>query len=373
MKETMGQIIKRLRKERGFTQEELAEQVGVTFQAVSKWENDNGMPDISQIIPLATVFNVSTDVLFGRVGTDDNKQVWQLIEQATAFIDETGSAESLYRCYQALHEGLKTYPTNAALLMRRLETGIALAYPENDCYAPKFAEEIYQNCIHEADLIIKYGNNTNNILRARMIMVILHGAYNNPQAAKSHLEHFPWRADMTVHKLSAFISHWEKDYKTQAQQLQTDYMYHVEAMLDDMVDLSECYHALGNLKDAIFVLEQTLTPIDNLAGSNEIHPHLHYRERGDLYALLAKLYLEAGDTPAALEQLSKMVTYDITATTAKAETALSSPLLRDVTHNFYWSPPGAGECLRKKLNDPAFAPLHEHPQFAELLEKANSL
>ena len=58
MKETMGQIIRRLRRERGFTQEELAEHIGVTFQAVSKWENDTGMPDISQIVPLASVFEV---------------------------------------------------------------------------------------------------------------------------------------------------------------------------------------------------------------------------------------------------------------------------------------------------------------------------
>lgn len=65
MTETMGEIIKKLRKERNLTQEELAEQIGVTSQAVSKWENNTGMPDISQIIPLASVFDVSTDILFG--------------------------------------------------------------------------------------------------------------------------------------------------------------------------------------------------------------------------------------------------------------------------------------------------------------------
>ena len=61
MKETMGQIIRRLRRDRGFTQEELAEHIGVTFQAVSKWENDTGMPDISQVLPLASVTLPETD------------------------------------------------------------------------------------------------------------------------------------------------------------------------------------------------------------------------------------------------------------------------------------------------------------------------
>ena len=73
MKDNIGQIIKKLRKERNLTQEELAEQLGVTSQAVSKWENGYGLPDISQVIPLASVFNVSTDVLFGlyEKNTDD--------------------------------------------------------------------------------------------------------------------------------------------------------------------------------------------------------------------------------------------------------------------------------------------------------------
>ena len=79
MKETMGQIIRRLRRERGFTQEELAEHIGVTFQAVSKWENDTGMPDISQIVPLASVFEVSTDVLFGLADTTEDEEAQMCI------------------------------------------------------------------------------------------------------------------------------------------------------------------------------------------------------------------------------------------------------------------------------------------------------
>lgn len=101
MKESMGQIIRRLRKERGLTQDELAEILGVTFQAVSKWENDSGMPDISQVVPLATVFNVSTDVLFGIYGTDN--AVWmrltakELTDLAEDFGSYAGTAASEYR------------------------------------------------------------------------------------------------------------------------------------------------------------------------------------------------------------------------------------------------------------------------------------
>ena len=64
MAETMGDIIRKLRRSRNLTQEELAAFIGVTSQAVSKWENNTGMPDISQIVPLANLFCVSIDTLF---------------------------------------------------------------------------------------------------------------------------------------------------------------------------------------------------------------------------------------------------------------------------------------------------------------------
>lgn len=60
----IGNKIKVLRKEKGVTQEELANSVGVSFQAVSKWENNIALPDITLLPMLAEYFGVSMDELF---------------------------------------------------------------------------------------------------------------------------------------------------------------------------------------------------------------------------------------------------------------------------------------------------------------------
>ena len=63
--ETLGRRIAALRKARGWTQEQLAEKIGISPQAVSKWENDLSCPDISTLPLLADLFGVSTDELLG--------------------------------------------------------------------------------------------------------------------------------------------------------------------------------------------------------------------------------------------------------------------------------------------------------------------
>ncbi|MBQ6569485.1 MAG: helix-turn-helix domain-containing protein [Clostridia bacterium] len=62
---SMGKRIAALRKEQGLTQEALAEKVGVSAQAVSKWENDASCPDINTLPLLASIFGISTDELLG--------------------------------------------------------------------------------------------------------------------------------------------------------------------------------------------------------------------------------------------------------------------------------------------------------------------
>ena len=64
MKEmTVGERIQQLRKAAGLSQEQLAEQIDVSRQSVSKWELNDAAPEISKIIALSELFGVSTDEL----------------------------------------------------------------------------------------------------------------------------------------------------------------------------------------------------------------------------------------------------------------------------------------------------------------------
>ncbi|MBE6976925.1 MAG: helix-turn-helix transcriptional regulator [Ruminococcaceae bacterium] len=66
MEQTLGKRIMLCRKSMGLTQDQLAEKLGVTAQAVSKWENNQSCPDITMLPKLADIFGVTTDELLGR-------------------------------------------------------------------------------------------------------------------------------------------------------------------------------------------------------------------------------------------------------------------------------------------------------------------
>ena len=173
---TMGQIIKKLRKGRGFTQEELAERLGVTYQAISKWENDSGMPDISQIVPLATIFDVSTDFLFGLDHTSEAEDALKIVSIANS-IQEYGKLDTYLKAYDVLLDGLKKYPDNYIITYNCMNLGFSLSLPDNGwIYAEERAESIIPETIRQANFIIKNSKNISDILWARQNLVFLYSA-----------------------------------------------------------------------------------------------------------------------------------------------------------------------------------------------------
>ena len=111
----IGNKIKELRKQRGITQEQLAESIGVSFQAVSKWENNIALPDITLAPSLASYFGVSMDILF-----DFNLK--EVEDKAFAIAKESWKYRSSdwEKARNIIDDGLKKYPDNDILLINRL-------------------------------------------------------------------------------------------------------------------------------------------------------------------------------------------------------------------------------------------------------------
>lgn len=77
----IGENIKRLRRQKGITQETLAERMLVSAQAVSKWERNEALPDISMILPLASYFGVSTDELLGLDSAKAEEKIQEILNE----------------------------------------------------------------------------------------------------------------------------------------------------------------------------------------------------------------------------------------------------------------------------------------------------
>ena len=77
----MGSVIKRLRTEHSVTQEELAAYLGISFQAVSKWETGTTMPDITLLPKLAAFFGVRIDELFSVNHEDELERIDNMLKR----------------------------------------------------------------------------------------------------------------------------------------------------------------------------------------------------------------------------------------------------------------------------------------------------
>lgn len=105
--------LKRLRLDMGLTQEELAGRIGVSGQAVSKWERDESYPDITLLPALANCFHVSTDELLGISENED--KIWGFYSQAI-----TLQKEGRYHDAAAVYDdALQAFPADAGFSAAR--------------------------------------------------------------------------------------------------------------------------------------------------------------------------------------------------------------------------------------------------------------
>ena len=153
MKLQIGENIKNLRREKNLTQEEFAEIIGVSAQAVSRWENDTCYPDMELLPTIAGFFNISVDKLIGADNIYEQKKIMEYKENFKKAI----SKGLVYECIDISRKAVEEFPSNFEML-NQLMYSLFLS-TDDDGNIPEWKEnaEKYDNEIIEiGERIRKY-------------------------------------------------------------------------------------------------------------------------------------------------------------------------------------------------------------------------
>lgn len=146
---TIGQNIKRLRRNADMTQEELAEMLSISSQAVSRWETDSAMPDISLLPALVNIFGVTSDELLGIDESNVEKKVEEIRKKADNYSSRGYNDEAL----KIIRDGLKIYPSSYAL-MRELMYLVMWESDRDDKYSESERNKLLDETIHLGEAIL---------------------------------------------------------------------------------------------------------------------------------------------------------------------------------------------------------------------------
>ena len=288
MAKTIGNIIRELRCSRNLTQEQLAENLNITAQAISKWENNIGMPDISQVVPIAHFFGVSTDVLFGVEEKMDVDEVQTLIDKAT-------TQESYKDEYALLKVALRTYPGDIRLLSELLSCGECLL-ADGDTVNDAERNAIFEECERAGRLILSYCKDLSVLIEATEWLIKLYCEMGEVEKAAALSESLP--SVIGFNKEAAFGRIYEnrKEYE-KALKCYTDNVSQFQRQLIHSIVLCGNMHNLtGEKKQASKVYSLAITLSENFLENN------HIPENKSLQKNLTKTIERCRKT---IEQLSK--------------------------------------------------------------------
>ena len=110
---SLGKVIRKYRKIRNLTQEEMAGRIGVTAPAVNKWENENSYPDITLLAPIARLLDISLDTLLSFHENLTIEEINEIIREANLKLKEKSYDEA----FQWAKKILEQYPNCEQLIL----------------------------------------------------------------------------------------------------------------------------------------------------------------------------------------------------------------------------------------------------------------
>ena len=222
----IGRKIKELRIKKGLSQKELANYLGVSFQTISKWENDVAMPDVSLIPVIAYFFDVSTDELFDYERINTERRIEEICAEAASLRDDDPA-----RAEEILRQGLKQYPANEIILNNLLYT----------MRAPERNQEVVEIC-KSILKVTKLDDVKYDVLR---ILAETYHAMGEQALVKPTLEQIP---EIYFSKVELAAKLLEGKDALEASMLQA--LLSRDDLLDMLSRAAELYHELGEEEKA---------------------------------------------------------------------------------------------------------------------------
>lgn len=302
---TVGQRIKLYRKDNGLTQQELAELIGVSMQAISKWETDTGMPDISQIVPLARVLRTSTDLLLGYLDDGLLEEAEQIREQlpSVGLLTDPKEIEDLYFRTKKFIQKHPNVPDIALVCLECLTARLsAKAMQDNKA---ELLEEIerYGNCI------FRYETDADRICKAYCLMARAYDQLGESGKSDDMINRVPmiwgdrsyWEAEIAFAdgKYDIALQKVKESFAVKAR-----FIARCIRMVTWIVGKTETD---GADEHGIELQEYMLRIIDAFLSGGDYLPPRQIHQKTSLHYSLVRRYMKVGDAEHAREHYEKLV------------------------------------------------------------------
>ena len=365
---TIGQNIRQLRKERDMTQEDLASAIGVTPQAISKWEKDTGLPDIRQIIPLANVFRVSTDVLLGvQPPVDNAESVHEWIGRVRESIDENDT-ETLITALNTFKQCPREYDDAPELRLTRLMLGYQILCAGDIKLTAKEKRAIVDECERNGHAIIRYSHDESLIQEARTWLVRLYVARNDYDHARELADQFPMDASYTAGAIHAWIDRQQSNNEAEIAQRSANISQYLTMLANEIVPLGNALGRVERDEEAVAVYQALLDIISAIYKEEEFTPPLHM-EPEILYYHLARMAVKADDFDKAIHYLEKLYEYEKSNKAYyNVKNMTDTPLLSANTYTFPQTEYSVKKHMLSIMERKPLKPLRSDRRFKKLMD-----
>lgn len=365
----IGEVIKRLRLEQSVTQENLAAHLGISTQAISKWENNMSYPDITLIPSIALFFDVTTDELFSFSTCIDTHKFVTYQKTYQKYQTEGAVQKQIALCRQMLLD----YPRNF-IILSDLASALTACYEGlEDLHKIALDNHYLEEAIKLSEMILSDCIEDDLKWRAIKTLCKYYPELGQTDKAMALVSRLPSIAFSREFLLEDVFSGEDCVKQEQLNLLQlTDLM--AQLLIRLSFAKNKCIPGLSMAEKINFV--NASNQMYQLVISDENYLFFHHRFAWN-YRRLAELYLACGECDKSIQLLEKAFThaklYDNLPDAAKY-TAPFISYCEYEKENFTKSWEG-NECemlYYRMTAQGTFDALKEHPDFEVLLEKVTS-